>query len=69
MTGNDTSKGGTGTGPALGLWRSAFEETFEGYIEHPYVLGPHASMCQARDPKHNLFTLARYKFCGRMLAG
>jgi 2-polyprenyl-3-methyl-5-hydroxy-6-metoxy-1,4-benzoquinol methylase len=32
-------------------------------------LGPHASQAQHDDPKHNLFTLARYKFCTRMLIG
>ena len=69
MTTSQTGKDASQTDSALGLWQSAFAETFTEYIEHPYVLGPHASMSQARDPKHNLFTLARYKFCGKMLVG
>jgi len=51
------------------LWQETFEQTFTHYLEHPYVLGPQGSMTQQRDPKHNLFTLARYKFCAKMLQG
>jgi len=32
-------------------------------------LGPYASYTWRRDPQHLLFSLARYKFCGKMLAG
>ena len=68
MVGNSTGDSSTESRTPLDLWRSAFEGAFQEYIERPYVLGPHASMSQARDPKHNLFTLARYKFCSKMLA-
>ena len=51
------------------LWDSTYQETFAHYTKHPYVLGPLASMTQQKDPKHNLFTLARYKFCAKMLVG
>lgn len=32
-------------------------------------LGPYASYTWRHDPKHHFFTLARYKFCSKMLAG
>lgn len=32
-------------------------------------LGPHASYAWKHDPKHLFFTLARYKFCSKMLDG
>ena len=54
---------------ALDLWNSFSQESFAHYIQNPYVLGPHASVAQHDDPKHNLFTMARYKFCGKMLIG
>ena len=54
---------------ALDLWNSFSKERFTHYIQNPYVLGPHASVSQYDDPKHNLFTMARYKFCGKMLIG
>jgi len=50
------------------LWESVLREKREGLARRPYVLGPYATWAQREDPKHNLFTLARYKFCGKMLA-
>jgi 2-polyprenyl-3-methyl-5-hydroxy-6-metoxy-1,4-benzoquinol methylase len=35
----------------------------------PQYLGPHISVAFAGDPKHLAFTLARYKFVSKMLAG
>ncbi len=35
----------------------------------PYKLGPYSSETWRRDPKHLFFTLARYKFCAKMLDG
>jgi len=35
----------------------------------PVILGPYCSYTWRRDPKHVLFTLARYKFCAKMLSG
>jgi len=54
---------------ALDLWKPLSQEAFDHYIKHPYVLGPHATVAQRDDPKHNLFTMARYKFCAKMLIG
>ena len=54
---------------AQALWEDASRDTWAHFIEHPYVLGPCASQCRRDDPKHNLFTLARYKFCAKMLIG
>ena len=53
----------------LDVWNSFAQDDIEYYIDHPYVWGPHASVTQHNDPKHNLFTLARYKFCAKMLVG
>ncbi len=55
--------------PGYDLWHLTYRDIMAHYIQHPYVLGPHASQAQHDDPKHNLFTLARYKFCTRMLVG
>ena len=33
------------------------------------VLGPYSSYTWRNDPRHILFTLARYKFCSKMLSG
>lgn len=54
---------------AKDLWQDASRDTWAHFIDHPYVLGPCASQCRRDDPKHNLFTLARYKFCAKMLVG
>ena len=62
-------KGGDDKPDARELWNSTYQETFAHYAKHPYILGPLASMTQEKDPKHNLFTLARYKFCAKMLIG
>lgn len=35
----------------------------------PVRLGPYSSYALKDDPRHLLFTLARYKFCAKMLAG
>lgn len=35
----------------------------------PVCLGPYSSFTWRHDPKHLMFTLARYKFCSKMLAG
>ena len=35
----------------------------------PVILGPYSSYTWRHDPMHVLFTLARYKFCAKMLAG
>ena len=35
----------------------------------PVSLGPYSSYTWRHDPKHLLFTLARYKFCAKMLLG
>lgn len=35
----------------------------------PVVLGPMASYTWRHDPKHLLFSMARYKFCAKLLAG
>jgi len=51
------------------LWESICREPFARNVKAPYVLGPYASFVQRDDPKHNLFTLARYKFCAKMLIG
>ena len=43
---------------------------FDEYEEFgPVSLGPYSSYTWRHDPKHILFTLARYKFCAKMLAG
>lgn len=43
---------------------------FDQYDElGPVRLGTSASYTWRRDPKHLLFSLARYKFCSKMLAG
>lgn len=40
------------------------------YVEHgPFILGPYSSYTWRHDPRHLFFTLARYKFCAKMLAG
>ena len=51
------------------VWSNQYRELFAHYIAHPFTLGPHASQMQHDDPKHALFTLARYKFCAKMLIG
>jgi 2-polyprenyl-3-methyl-5-hydroxy-6-metoxy-1,4-benzoquinol methylase len=44
--------------------------TFDQYDElGPVRLGTSASYTWRHDPKHILFSLARYKFCSKMLAG
>ncbi len=35
--------------------------------EEPVMMGPHASYTWKRDPKHLLFSYARYKFCSKIL--
>ena len=35
----------------------------------PFILGPYSSYTWRHDPRHLFFTLARYKFCSKMLAG
>lgn len=52
----------------------AAEEAYERGTAHQFkakgfVLGPWTSLSLRNDPKHLLFTLARYKFCARMLEG
>ena len=47
-------------------YKDATEDAF-GYPEIP--IGPWTSYNLLRDPKHNLFVLARYKFCAKMLEG
>lgn len=43
---------------------------FDEYeTQGPVYLGPYCSYTWRRDPKHLMFTLARYKFCAKMLAG
>jgi len=40
------------------------------YEEHgPFILGPYSSYTWRHDPRHLFFTLARYKFCSKILAG
>jgi len=51
------------------LWSTNHNDDYAYFIEHPYVLGPHASEAQYNDPKHLMFTLSRYKFCAKMLIG
>ncbi len=55
--------------PARQLWESISREPFEKNVGNPYVLGPYASHIQREDPRHNFFTLARYKFCAKLLVG
>ena len=51
------------------IWNN-YKETTEDAFGHPEVpLGPWTSYNLIRDPKHNLFVLARYKFCAKMLEG
>ena len=35
----------------------------------PFILGPYSSYTWRHDPRHLFFTLARYKFCSKLLAG
>lgn len=35
----------------------------------PVMLGPYSSFTYRNDPKHLLFTFARYKFCAKLLSG
>jgi 2-polyprenyl-3-methyl-5-hydroxy-6-metoxy-1,4-benzoquinol methylase len=35
----------------------------------PFAMGPYSSYTYRHDPRHLLFTLARYKFCAKMLEG
>ncbi len=51
------------------VWNQYVEGTQEAF-DHPEVsIGPWTSYNLMRDPKHNLFVLARYKFCAKMLEG
>lgn len=45
------------------------ESQYAAILGHSARMGPMASEAWERDPKHLLFTLARYKFVAKMLAG
>lgn len=46
------------------------QQIFGGYAaQGPVVMGPSASYTWRRDPRHLFFSMARYKFCAKMLAG
>lgn len=46
------------------------QQIFGSYdAQGPVVMGPSASYTWRRDPRHLLFSMARYKFCAKMLAG
>ncbi|MBN2562029.1 MAG: methyltransferase domain-containing protein [Phycisphaerae bacterium] len=50
--------------------RSYNQVLIDEYEKHgPVCLGPYSSFTWRHDAKHLLFTLARYKFCAKMLAG
>lgn len=46
-----------------------FAQVVDKYAEDGVVMGPYASYTWINDPKHYLFSLSRYKFCAKMLAG
>ena len=51
------------------VWQN-YKDSTAGAFEHKEVpIGPWTSFNLMRDPKHNLFVLARYKFCAKMLEG
>lgn len=51
------------------IWEN-YKETVEGAFGYPEIpLGPWTTFSLMGDAKHNLFVLARYKFCSKMLAG
>ena len=50
-------------------WRKAQGHAFPDDMDKQVALGPYLSDRWLRDPKTVLFTLARYKFVGRMLKG
>lgn len=46
------------------------QNIFDEYeSQGPVCLGPYSSFTWRHDPKHLMFTLARYKFCSKMLVG
>ena len=46
------------------------QEMFDAYRNSaPYPVGPRTSHAMRADPRHLLFSLARYKFCAKMLEG
>ena len=52
------------------LRQEFYQPFFDEYKElGPVKLGPYSSYDWRHDPRHILFTLARYKFCAKMLAG
>lgn len=53
-----------------GLQQPHNQILFDEYKEHgPVQLGPYSSYTWRHDPRHLLFTLARYKFCAKLLQG
>ncbi len=50
-------------------WRKAQGQRFPDHLETEVRLGPLCSDSWMRDPKHLVFTLSRYKFVAKMLAG
>jgi len=53
----------------VAAWRKAQGAEFADYMDRPVEMGPYLSDRWQRDPKTVLFTLARYKFVAKMLAG
>lgn len=51
------------------VWDHYKEETGSAFDTPEVPIGPWTSFNLMRDPKHNLFVLARYKFCAKMLEG
>ncbi len=49
--------------------KELYDSLFEQSASKDSVLGPLAKYIWENDPKHLLFTLARYKFCAKMLQG
>jgi 2-polyprenyl-3-methyl-5-hydroxy-6-metoxy-1,4-benzoquinol methylase len=51
------------------VWTNYKDETEAAFNNPEVPIGPWTSYNLMRDPRHNLFVLARYKFCAKMLEG